>query len=464
MSFRLLFLFLFLLLFNALLAQDDSTYHVIRGVIVAGNKVTKEHIILREMELQVGDTVGTKAMYGLLERSKNNLVNTRLFNTVEVLPGYLNSKDILLNVLLEERWYIWPVPIFEIAETNFNTWWLTKDFSRTNYGGYLQWHNFRGRRESLYLKLRFGYSKQYALSYQVPFVNKAQDLGLGFSVNYFQNREITVGTTDNKRIFYSPDGKNNAREVFTANANATYRGGLYTRHIGTIQYTNGLVKDTVTIAYPDYFYDNADRSEYMSLSYTFQYDKRDVKAYPLKGQLLQATVLKDGLGILQHGNLDLWTGWLTFKQYGQLAGRFYYGSAAKFKTTTNTPPYFNQKALGYNDYVRGYEYYVIDGQHFALLKSNVKYQLVKPKYFDMGKLKTSFLGTFHFAFYLNAFFDVGYVAGDLYEQQNPLNNELMYGYGLGLDLVTVYDFVIRGEVTRNKLGENGFFLHFTQPI
>lgn len=465
MKARLLVILLSLGAATMLHAQQDSAYHVIRGIILAGNKVTKEHIVLREMELQVGDTVETKEMYALLERSKNNLLNTSLFNTVEVLPGYLSSQDVLINVLLEERWYIWPIPIFEIAETNFNTWWRTKDFSRTNYGGYLQWSNFRGRRENLYLKLRFGYSKHFALRYQVPFVNKTQNLGFGCSVNYFQNREITVGTMNDERIFYSPSERRNAREVITVNANSTYRGGLYIRHIAAIQYNNALVDDTVTTYYPDYFTGNRKRQEYMSLSYTYQHDKRDVRAYPLTGHLAQVTVQKHGLGIFQRSApVDLWTSLLTYKQYGQLKGRLYYGAAVKGKFTINTPPYYNQQALGYSNYVRGYEYYVIDGQHFGLFKSNLKYQVVKPKYFDMGKLKTGFLKTFHFAFYLNAFFDMGYVDDELYAQQNTLSNELMFGYGLGLDLVTVYDYIVRLELSRNRLGESGFFLHFTQPI
>jgi hypothetical protein len=79
-------------------------------------------------------------------------------------------------------------------------------------------------------------------------------------------------------------------------------------------------------------------------------------------------------------------------------------------------------------------------------------------------LKNNFFSTFHFAFYLNAFFDVGYVEDDIYNMQNPLANSILNGYGIGLDLVTIYDYVFRMELTRNDLGETGFFLHFRQPI
>lgn len=46
----------------------------------------------------------------------------------------------------------------------------------------------------------------------------------------------------------------------------------------------------------------------------------------------------------------------------------------------------------------------------------------------------------------------------------PLANRWQGGYGLGLDLVTSYDQVLRLEGTLNALGEAGFYLHFTQPF
>ena len=73
------------------------------------------------------------------------------------------------------------------------------------------------------------------------------------------------------------------------------------------------------------------------------------------------------------------------------------------------------------------------------------------------------ISNFHYAFYLNAFADIGYV-GDAYFNNNLLANNTMIGYGVGLDFVTYYDKVIRGEFSTNKLNEFGFFLHFVQPI
>ena len=445
-------------------AQQDTLNHIVRGVLITGNKITKEHIVLRELVIHEGDTLSNANLRALIEKCQNNLINTRLFHSVQVVPAFISRDEVIIRVELEERWYTWPIPIFEIAETNFNTWWLTKDFSRTNYGFYIAKQNFRGRRETLYLKLRFGYSKHYALRYQAPSVNKAQNLGFGLSVNYFQNREITVGTEGNKRIFYSPEDKGNSREEFVAETNLTFRRGIYNSHTGRIKYTKALVDDTVTTNYPGYFFLNRNYSEFITLSYTFKHDKRDVQAYPLHGHLLEATAIKNGLGFVQNNDLDLLITYFKFKKYWQLGARTFMASSVRLKATVNDPPYYNQEGMGYTDFVRGYEFYVIDGQHYGLFRSNFKYQLVKPTKINMGKMRNNFFSTFQFAFYLNAFFDIGYVVDDLYEDVNPLSNGNMNGYGIGLDFVTIYDYIVRMEVTRNALGETGFFLHFRQPI
>ncbi len=72
--------------------------------------------------------------------------------------------------------------------------------------------------------------------------------------------------------------------------------------------------------------------------------------------------------------------------------------------------------------------------------------------------------TLYLAVYLNAFADVGCVWDDRYGAVNPLSNTWQQGYGLGLDIVSSYDQVLRLEYTINGLSETGFYLHFSQPF
>lgn len=157
---------------------DSLKQYVVRTILVTGNKTTKERVITREVTVSEGDTLLLDVLYEELERSRQNVMNTGLFNSVLVIPVFLGGDEIFVQVEVHERWYLWPVPIFELAETNFNTWWLTKDFRRTNYGAYLNLYNFRGLNETMYLKARFGYSKQFAIQYKKPFFDRAQRWGM----------------------------------------------------------------------------------------------------------------------------------------------------------------------------------------------------------------------------------------------------------------------------------------------
>ena len=181
----------------------------VMGVTITGNTKTRDRIILRELIVHEGDSLSSTALYDKLERSRQNLMNTALFNTVSVQPLYLAPGAAMVEVTVNERWYIWPALIFDLADPNFNTWWLTKDFSRVNYGLYLYKYNFRGQNETVYIKAQFGYTRQFALRYKVPYIDKKQLWGLSMGGSFFQQAEITAGTIDNKRILVgNPDGSN----------------------------------------------------------------------------------------------------------------------------------------------------------------------------------------------------------------------------------------------------------------
>jgi hypothetical protein len=114
--------------------------------------------------------------------------------------------------------------------------------------------------------------------------------------------------------------------------------------------------------------------------------------------------------------------------------------------------------MGYDEmYMRGYEYYVIDGVAGGFVKTTFLRQLAK---FDipLPRLKHQTINYLPFRIYGKIYGDAGYV----YNQQpgtNFLTNRMLYSAGLGLDIVTVYDISIRLEWSFNQIGQNGIYLH-----
>ena len=132
------------------------------------------------------------------------------------------------------------------------------------------------------------------------------------------------------------------------------------------------------------------------------------------------------------------------------------------------------QGLGYGrDYVRGYEFYVMDGQQYALLKNNLKFAIIPTRVLKFNFIKTEKFNTLPIAFYFNAHIDLGDADDEreyIYDPfgppnfTNPLANELLVGYGVGIDFVSYYDFVIRLEYSVNRMGEKGFFIAMRPPI
>lgn len=444
------------------LAKPDGSARVM-GITISGNKTTKARIILRELVVHDGDSLSYTALYEKLERSRQNLMNTGLFNTVTVLPLYLDKAHVMVEVTVNERWYLWPAIIFDLADPNFNTWWLTRDFDRVNYGLYLYKYNLRGRNETGYIKAQFGYTRQFAFRYKVPNLDRTQRWGVSAGLSYDEQAEITAGTVDNVRTLIRSDRGSN-RDQWIGNLEVTLRRSHDIRHMARLNYVQATARDTVIGSALDYFSGSATATRFLTLGYTFIWDRRDNRAFPRRGHFEEARVDRYGLGMLDVAAPDITTLYGTSKRWLHLHDKWTLGLSVRGKYTFGTPPYYVQEGLGYGHYVRGYEYYVIDGEHFALGKANLIFQLIKPRTYRLEHVPVEAFRTLYFALYLDLYSDLGHVWDSRYAERNFLANRWISGNGVGLNVVTSYDQVLRGEYSMNAQGEHGFFLHFTQPF
>lgn len=465
---RALLLLLPMCLVHTARCQQDSAYtgpFAILAILLEGNATTKDRVILRELTIKEGDTVRTtEQLYYLIERSRQNVNNLSLFNSVRIVPTYVSTHEVILTVTVSERWPYRIAPIFKLSDPNLNTWWLTKDLSRIYYGAFLYRLNMRGRNETLYAKAQIGYAKEFALRYRFASIDPRQRWGLAFGAGHTQQDEITTGTIDNKREFVTLEGER-TRSEWKGDVEATFRPAFDMRHSFRLGYTNAEVLDSVVSAMPTYFTEGDHQLACFSLAYTFTYDQRDSKVYPLDGLYSLFRVEQNGLGLFGDDQVDITTFYWALQRSWRTSDRWSLGASVRAKASA-TPelPYYMQQGLGYSDYVRGYEYYVIDGQHYVLGKVNALWALLRPHEYTVERWRNDQFRTFTVAVYLNAFADFGRVWDPRYAEQNPLAGTLTQGYGLGMHVVDSYDHVIRMEVAVNARSETGFYLHFAQPF
>ena len=475
MNKSLCFLFLFLVIhtcfgqaFKIDEFKQDSSFNnsknkIINQINIIGNKITKQHIILRELTFEQGDTLSNEDFIKAIEQSKKNILNTSLFNFSKIDIAYIDSNHVIVLIQLIERWYLFPLPIFEIDDINFNSWWRDKDYSRINYGGNVVLNNFRGRKEKLSFLAKYGFTERYRLKYDIPYLNKKQKSGISFSFSYNRRDQIVYTTSNNERLQYKNE-ENDAVRNYSTGISYRYRKKIFNTHVVGIGYDHNSIVDSVRLLNPNYLGNNRTKADFFSLHYVFIHDKRDSRNYPLKGRFLRFSAQKTGLGIT-NDFVDLGNIQATLIKYLPLSTRFFLaGSFRGLLNANNNQPYLLQNGLGNGSFnVRSYEYYVIDGQNIALAKAQLKFQIVKPRSADVGFVTQRF-GKFHYAFYLGIFTDAGYVEDNVGFTNNRLANEIQFGTGIGLDFVSYYDIVIRTEYSLNKFGEHGLFIHFVAPI
>ena len=448
--------------FQQSVAFKKKNLKVVTRIQIVGNRTTKDNIILRELEFKDGDTLTNSNFTSAINLSKKNLLNTSLFNFAKLDVALVDSINAVVIVQLTERWYIFPLPIFEIDDNNFNTWLRTKDYSRINYGMHLTHYNFRGRKEKLILTAMYGFTERYRLRYEVPYLTKSQKLGLAVDLSYNRQDEIAYNSLNNERLQFN-DTENDAYRNLSNSVSLSYRNKIFNTHLVKLNYSQYRITDSVVNLNQNFLGANQNDLNYFKVSYKFTSDKRDSKNYPLKGSFLKASISQYGLGILS--DLSLTNLNIEAKKFIEIKPRLNLaGSIKALLTNNNAPPYLLRNGLGYSSFgIRSYEYYVIDGQNIGLGKLQLRYQLVQPRSVDLEGISERF-GKFHYAFYIGVFGDVAYVDDQFGYPSNRLANEIQFGSGIGVDFVSYYDIVIRTEYSFNKFGESGLFIHFVAPI
>jgi len=451
-------------------AQTDTNSRVVTiGTIdISGNIKTRKQIIYRELLVTTGEKFTPDEFSKRVNQSRLNLLNTSLFNfvTLDTVPVSDSGNEMNITISVLERWYIWAVPVLQITDRNFNSWVQTHDFTRINYGLDIKWYNFTGRMDELDAIIQFGKNHQLSLAYQNPYIDKHKHFGVGFEAGYRNNREVGYNTENDKlRIIFVPEGLSSEKYI---SLNATFRHNIYTTHQLIAGFRTFSFSDSLLALNPDYSYSGVDQPKFLYLYYKLKIDHRDLKYYPLKGWYADLELNKSGLGFNFGKPLDIAWAKTTTRFYSQIASRWFTGISFIGKVSSSAhQPYFLIQGLGYNrDYVRGYEYNVIDGKHYGLIRSNIKFALVPEQTHKISFIPTPKFGLIHYAVYLTAFADAAYVWQPQWIGQfnNKLPRTLLAGAGIGIDMVTYYDKVVRVEYAVNKSGKSGIFIHFIAGI
>ncbi len=454
--------FPFQVLFSQELVLPDTVHF-------KGLKKTRESIALRELAFQPGQSMLLGDTSELFQKSLNNLLNTRLFHSCRyyidsLRHGDSTSLSFRLVFELQERWYTIPIPVLELADRNFNEWWYDRghDFRRVNAGLTVLQKNVRGRNEDLLIGLQTGFTRRFDFAYFIPYLDRRQIFGLKLQTILIGNREVAVRSFEN-RLDFRKDEQSFGRERVQAGIQLTARRNIYRYHSFDLNYHYNRISPFVLAQNPDYFLGSSFQ-RYAELRYTLTFDHRNYRFYATRGW--HALVKASRFGLMPKDNFSLWAIQASVSAYRPLSKRFFWASRIDAELAESKRlPYLGSRTLGYeNRFVRGYERNVLEGNASFHVRNSLRWKMFSHVW-KPGDYVSPQFRHFPLDVFLCPFMDLGGIRNPWALQENkPLSNTMLLGYGLGLHLLTVYDLVIRAEYTMNRQGGRGLYFSILSDI
>ena len=452
------FRFLFLSLFSILFFSANLKAQVrINTIQVEGNKRTKNYILLRELPYHLGDQINKDSLNFLNTLSQQQLFNTSLFLSVNVTSVYplINDSSIVdIQIKVKERWYFIPKPYFKWVDRNFNQWWneQNRSLDRVNYGITLSQKNATGNNDQLVLGFIRGYTQQNIIRYQLPFFDKKLKYGIGGGWQNYNQKEINYTTEKDKQVFAKTNDV--VRKGYRANLNLSYRPNLFERHSLQLGYGKEELSDSGFLIQPNFLASHKKVMTYGDITLGYTKIAFDYNAYPTKGagtELVLFQRFSEGapLTSIQFRKLKAH----SFSKHNFIF--FESNSQVKFLPNYN---YLDSRLLGYgNLQMNGLEYYVVDGNAATVFKTAFHHSLgsITVK----NPLTQKFLPEVKYDFWIRIFSNLGYVYSDRPSNTNKLSNTLIRTAGIGFDVISIYDFVLKIDYSVNQLGDKGVYLH-----
>ena len=433
---------------------QDSAYRTIRNIYIIGNKKTKVYMVEREFAFQKGRTYMIKHLRDTLVLTREQLINTALFVDAELKMTAVDTTMVDITVSIKERWYIFPLPFFRNIDRNWNEWIHTygASLARVNYGVKISHNNLSGRNDKLDIFLTGGYTQEVSFNYSQPYMDKKLKHGISFGFNFNRKREVKYRTNYDTLQFVKLPGF--ARTNISGFVGYSYRKGSKERHNVSIGYNVEKADSAIIDKNPNFFGYERLKVNTLDFAYTFQYFNVDYIRYPLRGWYVTLNASQrfgDRLSASTISGKYLQS-WKLFK------GSYFMLQAAGSLRVPFKQPYYNSRLLGYGDVsMRGMEYLVVDGVAGGVLKGTFRKKVFGFTFKNPIKSKNH--DRIPFTIYAKAFGDVGYVYSQDRSNNSRLTNKLLRTGGFGLDVVTIYDVVLKLEFVYNQLGSRGIYYH-----
>ncbi len=412
---------------SSLCAQDKL---IVKKIVFIGNEKTKAEVIARELTFSVGSTVDTT----VIAYNENRIYGLGLFNKVKIWFETESNDSAVVYVWVNERWYIWPFPIFG---------WRDRDLKKLFFGAGLIHTNFRGRNEKLLFSFALGYDPWIEIEYINPWVLGSKNLFYSFEVFYQKIKSKSKVLEDSIGSFYE--------NHFAVNFTFGKRYGLYRK---AWLFAGSRIVSTTGSEFRLKTVSPSGRDEILTLGAGFKYDTRDIPSYPNQGFLLSIAYKFNQLlnfsEFFAQGGFEVQTFYKI--GYGLIAGRFFILNSFGKKI-----PIYSRYYFGYQERIRGYFNDVFEGENIFGGTLEYRIPIVKQKFLRWEKSPIDEFSILRFGIDFVIFGDIGRT---WFNNEDILKLRYLKGYGLGLNFLLPYDLILSVDFAKNDKGQVQFILDF----
>lgn len=426
-----------LIIFSGIIFANDSSSKLddevvrIDSIQITGNETTEAHIILRELNFSIGDTVSQSQ----LKFNQERVFSLGIFNKVDFDLHHNEDGDYNeLEILVQESWYFYPLPYLDIKKNSIK---------KSTYGLILLYKNFRGRNESLFGLVTFGYDPTYMLQYFNPSLTDGGNLTFGLKLGYtnLQNRSILSQNYNGGTFDY----------------NYIYGGVSFGYRINQFN----LITHTTTYEYIDMpksvsllsaSKENVDRIFSMGLDYEF--DQRNLKQFSNNGIFAKSQITHKGFGI-NDISYNIFS--LDIRKYNVVFENLYAKWRGLYRHTFGENiPFYALSLLGDDEFIRGHRFEKREGNNYLLTSLEFNYPIFKEWNLSLDlPLLPKKLTSARIGLYINCFID----SGTTYDNGKPLKlKSFDTGWGLGLTLLILPYNAFRFEYAFNEETRGEFIL------
>lgn len=414
-------------------SKDKDTNKIfINRIIIFGNDVTKDEVIRREMETKENSFLDLEVFREDIER----IYNLGLFNKIDVMPLPIGEGKFNLAITVEETFYLVPVPVFNIKES---------DFSKIQVGANILWRNFAGMNQTLGLGFALGYEPFVSLYYYNPWLGKKSHFITSFSLNY--NKTVNKSITNANNTVEIQE-KSDIAKYDNLNFNIGFTLGKYFSKYFSVSASLGYNSLSVSDYQVGRTVSATGKDKFVTLSLNANFDKRDNIFYTTEGSYYNARYMR-----YNSFNDEIGFNKLSFdlrKYFPLKLGKDYkitFASRGLYSVPFggNVPVYLNE-VLGYDNLIRGWNGKVLNGENILCIFNEIRIPVIKPFYVEgkdhmiIKKLPVFKDVSYKYGLYVAPFFDIGAVWNHSDEFGKT---QFRSGYGLGVDMIFPFNVVGR---------------------